>query len=83
MAANAVEECLRYDAPVQVTSRVPSEDVEFHGARFAEGVEVDVILGAANRDPDRFENPERFDIRRHGEKTPRHAASGCGQTARR
>jgi cytochrome P450 len=40
--------------------------VEFHGARFAEGVEVDVILGAANRDPDRFEDPDRFDIRRHG-----------------
>lgn len=64
LAENAVEECLRYDSPVQITSRLPMEDVEFRGAHFPAGVEVDVILAAANRDPARFEEPERFDIRR-------------------
>lgn len=64
LAPGAVEECLRYDSPVQLTSREPLEDVTFRGFRFAKGVEIDVIFGAANRDAAKFEDPDRFDIRR-------------------
>ena len=64
--ANAVEECLRYDPAVQMTSRLPRVDVEFRGVCFSKGVEVGLILAAANRDPDRFEAPDRFDVCRRG-----------------
>ena len=64
--ANAVEECLRYDPAIQMTSRVPSVDVEFRGVCFSKGIEVSLILAAANRDPDRFEAPDHFDIGRRG-----------------
>lgn len=64
--ANAVEECLRYDPAIQMTSRVPSVDVGFRGVCFSKGIEVGLILAAANRDPDHFEDPDRFDIARRG-----------------
>jgi len=60
----AVEECLRYDPAIQMISRVPSVDVELRGVRFCRGVEVSLVLAAANRDPDRFEAPDRLDIDR-------------------
>lgn len=60
----AVEEFLRYDAPVQLTSRVATEDVDWHGHRIAALSTVVGILGAANRDPAIFENPEELDVAR-------------------
>jgi pimeloyl-[acyl-carrier protein] synthase len=59
-----VEECLRYDGPVHVTGRIPTEDIEIAGHLFAAGDQVVTHLAAANRDPARFPDPDRFDIGR-------------------
>jgi cytochrome P450 len=60
----AVEEFLRYDSPVQLTSRIVREDFEFRGKLFRKGQEIDVLLGAGNRDPEMFVDPERLDVTR-------------------
>ncbi|MGH8990724.1 MAG: cytochrome P450 [Acidimicrobiia bacterium] len=60
----AVEEILRYDTPVQFVHRRMLEDAEFAGARFGEDDIVFTLLAAANRDPARFPEPDRFDIGR-------------------
>lgn len=60
----AVEELLRYDSPVQMTSRVALTDVEYNGQRFPKGAQVSFMLGAANRDPSQFANPDKLDISR-------------------
>ena len=58
----AVEEVLRYEAPVQATSRILSEDREVAGCPMHKSQPVFMSLAAANRDPKRFEEPEAFDI---------------------
>ena len=60
----AVDELLRYDSPVQLDGRVVREDLEIGGKRLRAGQKVIALLGAANRDPAAFENPEALDIRR-------------------
>ncbi|MFF1302868.1 cytochrome P450 [Streptomyces sp. NPDC058307] len=61
----AVEEMLRYDGPSQSTAhRFASEDVEIAGTWIPAGDPVLVLLGAGNRDPERFPDPQTFDIRR-------------------
>ena len=60
----AVEELLRYDGPVQATVRVVAEDLEIGGHDLEEGSLVLVGIGAANHDPDVFEDPERLDVGR-------------------
>jgi cytochrome P450 len=64
LIGNAVEEFLRYDAPVQVAGRVAFEDVEFASASIKRGDVVQCLLGAANRDPAVYAEPDRLDIRR-------------------
>ncbi|HLB49024.1 MAG TPA: cytochrome P450 [Anaerolineales bacterium] len=64
LAAATVEEVMRYDNPVQIVYRSAAEDVEMGGKRIARGQLVNMILGAANRDPDHFSDPDRFDITR-------------------
>jgi cytochrome P450 len=64
LLGNAVEELLRWDSPVQLTSRTAKEDLELGGKRIRKGDEVDVILGAANRDPEQFPDPDRLDVAR-------------------
>lgn len=60
--AAAVEEILRFQSPVQMDGRRAAADTEVGGRRVAAGEWVLTFLGAANRDPDRFEEPERFRI---------------------
>lgn len=59
-----VEEVLRYVGPVAYVSRYAVEDVEIGGTRIPAGSTVRAVLRAANHDPDRFTDPDRFDIRR-------------------
>jgi cytochrome P450 len=67
LAAAAVEEVLRYDAPVQMTTRVAREPCQIGDALALPGDTVLLLLGAANRDPDVYPDPDRFDIgRKHG-----------------
>jgi cytochrome P450 len=62
--ADAVEETLRFDSPVQLTGRIARADVEVAGQSLPAGSRVTVLLGAANRDPDVFPDPARFDVTR-------------------
>lgn len=61
---NAVDELLRYDSPVQLTSRVVRDDTTVAGHAIAGGQELIVFVGAANRDPAVFDDPDRLDVRR-------------------
>jgi len=61
---NAIEELLRYDPPVQVTSRTALEYVEEIGGIPLEKSQVVCLLGAANRDPEIYSDPDRLDITR-------------------
>lgn len=71
----AVEELLRYDSPVQWTSRVVTKPFEWNGHRFAAGQEITLALAGANRDPARFTEPGKLDIER---PENRHVAFGYG-----
>jgi cytochrome P450 len=64
LIASAVEECLRYDGPIALTVRFLHEDAEFGGKLLPKDSQVWVMLFAANRDPARFPDPDRFDITR-------------------
>ncbi|MGW5878057.1 cytochrome P450 [Nocardiopsis terrae] len=64
LAAGAVEEVLRYDAPVQLTGRWAHRDTDVQGERVRAGEQVMCLIGSANRDPRHFEDPDRFDITR-------------------
>jgi len=64
LAAVATEECLRYDAPVSLALQQALVDVELAGEAISAGDMVMLVLPAANRDPRRFEEPDRFWIER-------------------
>jgi cytochrome P450 len=61
---SAVEEVLRHDSPVQLTGRTALADVTVAGRRVPKGTRMTLLLGAANRDPDVFTDPARFDAGR-------------------
>jgi cytochrome P450 len=62
---NAVDEILRVDPPVLLTGRTCRQNTEVAGVRVGRGALVTTILAAANRDPEVFDDPDRFDVRRH------------------
>src|SRR6266581_1934644 len=75
LIGSAVEELLRYDGPVQRTARIPSADVRFDGLTIGKGEMVMPFIGAADRDPAQFPDPDRLDITRTDN---RHIAFGWG-----
>jgi cytochrome P450 len=75
LIASAVEELLRYDSPVQMTTRVLTHDLELGGKQLRQGQMVVVMLGAANRDPEVFSAPNRLDVERADNK---HLSFGLG-----
>jgi cytochrome P450 len=72
---SAVEECLRFESSNQLGNRMTMLDTEIGGVRVAAGTPVTLCIGAANRDPEQFAQPDRFDIRR---APNRHLAFGFG-----
>jgi hypothetical protein len=71
----AIAELLRYDSPVQLTSRKAKVDLELGGKTILAGQAVLFVLGAANHDPAQFVNPDQLDLRRYEN---RHVAFGHG-----
>jgi cytochrome P450 len=71
-----IEEILRFDPPLHLFTRFAREDVEVFGHRFACGQTVGLLLAAANRDPQRFPRPHRFDPEREGADA--HLSFGAG-----
>lgn len=65
LAPTAVEELLRYDAPIQATARYVREPVDIDGRTIRAGRIMVLLLGAANHDPQRFADPGTLDITRH------------------
>ena len=75
LMGSAIDELLRYESPVQWTARVPQEPLELHGQHIAAGQVLTIGIGAANRDPAQFPEPDRFDLRRRDNS---HLAFGHG-----
>jgi cytochrome P450 len=71
----AIEELLRYESPSQQTTRIAPEDLVLGGQQIERGQSVIAVMGAANRDPERFADPNRLDLTRQDN---RHLAFGWG-----
>lgn len=76
LAPNAVEEALRLDPPVTYHQRLAKQDVVLGGAQLERGDTVQLMFGAANRDPDVFADPDAFDLERPN--ASRHLGLGRG-----
>jgi pimeloyl-[acyl-carrier protein] synthase len=72
---SAIDEMLRYDSPVQATARVPHEDIALDGATLPARAIVFTAIGAANRDPEVFADPDRLDV---GRADNHHLSFGYG-----
>ena len=75
LISGMIEEVLRYDSPIQGTFRTTTEAVEVRGVTIPEDSKVLLLWGSANRDPEVFPDPDRFDIHR---PIDRHLAFGIG-----
>jgi cytochrome P450 len=73
ISPTAIEELLRYESPSQHTARIAPFDIVLGGKLIRKGDAVMVVMAAGNRDPDRFEDPDRVDLQR---KDNRHLAFG-------
>lgn len=80
LAEPAVDELLRYDAPVHLTTRTAHDEITISGHTFAPGDAVIVLLASANRDPAAFPRADEFDVARYarGRKAERHLSFGLG-----
>ena len=80
LITSAVEECLRYSGPITWTVRILHEPASFGGYALEVDEEVAIGLAAANRDPDHFADPERFDVARYAADPapPPHLSFGGG-----
>jgi cytochrome P450 len=70
-----IEEIMRYDAPLHMFTRYALEDIEYAGIKLKKGEEVGLMLGAANRDPARFDAPDQFI---HSRAPNPHVSFGAG-----
>ncbi|MBT2408752.1 MULTISPECIES: cytochrome P450 [unclassified Streptomyces] len=61
---NGIDELVRYDAPIQLVARITTRDVEVGDTTIPAGSKVMILLGAANRDPRRYSDPDRLDLSR-------------------
>ena len=75
MIPAAVEELLRYESPSQHTARLAPDDLELGGKLIRKRQAVQAVMAAANRDPERFPDPDRLDVTRQDN---RHVAFGYG-----
>lgn len=73
LVPSAVEELLRYESPSQHTARICREDTELGGQLIRKGQAVIAVMGAGNRDPERFPDPDKLDL---GRTDNRHLAFG-------
>ena len=75
LAKTATEECLRYDLPVVSIQRIAAEDVEMRGKMLSKRDRIRWFISSANRDPEKFPDPDKFDITRWPNQ---HVAFGSG-----
>ena len=78
LAGSAIEECLRLESPNQLGNRLVRERVTIGGVALESGTYLTLCIGAANRDPEEFAQPDLFDITR---KPNRHLAFAAGAHA--
>lgn len=76
MIPAAAEECLRYAGPIVAWRREATEDTEVGGVKIAKGDKLFLVMAAANRDPEQFENPDLLDIQR--DNASEHLSFGYG-----
>ena len=75
LIGSAVDEFLRFESPIQLTDRAALEDCEIGGKRIRKGQLVVAALAAANRDPEKFPDPDRLDL---GRRDNHHLAFALG-----
>ncbi|MFF0061321.1 cytochrome P450 [Streptomyces sp. NPDC005279] len=79
LVGQAVEELVRYDGSVEsATFRFATEDVEIAGTRIPKGALVQIALSSANRDPQKFDSPDQFDVTRPENAQSAHLGFGHG-----
>ena len=78
LIASAIEEILRYEGPIQLNNRRLTTPIQIGTTDLPAGTFITIAIGAANRDPAQFVEPERFDV---GRDPNRHVAFGQGAHA--